>query len=482
MTLRLFNTLGRQEQEFHPRTDAYVGMYCCGPTVYQYAHIGNLRTYVFEDLLRRVLEYFGYSVEHVMNITDVGHLTDDADQGEDKMFESSRELGQSVWEIAEHFTQAFFADTDKLNIERPHQTPRATEHIEDMIRLIQRIEANGYTYEAGGNIYFDTEKFPNYGELALLERQDQQAGARVEVDSYKRHPRDFVLWFTRSKFGRQTMMWDSPWGYGYPGWHIECSAMSMRYLGDQFDIHCGGIDHIPVHHTNEIAQSEAATGKKWVNYWIHGEFLIMDTGKMSKSKGGFVTLGTLEEEGFEPLDYRYFCLGGHYRSQLQFSYDALVAARRARLNLLERIGVLEGEVAGGDGNGTAPEQLESRINAASQAAQDYLRRFEQHLAGDLNTPKALAELWSVIKDETVSERDKLSVIARMDRVLGLKLLEEKIAGTPEELDEDLQELIRERASARKERNFARADEIRDILVQRGIVLEDTPQGTRWKKV
>ncbi|MFP4373867.1 MAG: cysteine--tRNA ligase, partial [Spirochaetaceae bacterium] len=347
MSLRLFNTLGRTIQQFVPIDDNRVGMYTCGPTVYQYAHIGNLRSYVFEDELRRALEYFGYEVRHVMNVTDVGHLTDDADEGEDKVIKSAREMGKTVWDIAEHFTEAFFNDVKKLNIEQPTVICKATDHVDDMIEMIKRIEANGYTYEAGGNIYFDTGKFPNYGELALLDRQEQRAGARIEVDENKRHPRDFVLWFTKSKFENQAMVWDSPWGRGYPGWHIECSAMSTKYLGEHFDIHTGGVDHIPVHHTNEIAQTEAATGHKWVNYWIHGEFLLMDTGKMSKSRGNFVTLGVLEEEGFEPLDFRYFCLSGHYRTQLQFSYDALNAARQSRRNLLDRIAAVK--EAAGDG-------------------------------------------------------------------------------------------------------------------------------------
>ncbi|MFP4484790.1 MAG: cysteine--tRNA ligase, partial [Spirochaetaceae bacterium] len=340
MALRLFNTLGRTVQTFIPIEEGKVGVYACGPTVYNFAHIGNLRAYVFEDELRRTLEYLGYEVEHVMNVTDVGHLTDDADEGEDKIIRSAREQGKSVWEIADFFTEAFFNDVDRLNIRRPTVVCRATAHIQQMIDLIKRIEDAGYTYHAGGNVYFDTAKFPNYGELALLERQQDQE-SRVEADPNKKHPRDFVLWFTRSKFERQAMVWDSPWGRGYPGWHIECSAMSMHYLGEHFDIHCGGVDHIPVHHTNEIAQSEAATGRKWVNYWLHNEFLVMDTGKMSKSKGNFVTLSTLEEEGYEPLDYRYFLLGGHYQTQLMFTVDAMNGARNARRRLTERITALK---------------------------------------------------------------------------------------------------------------------------------------------
>ncbi|MFO8064264.1 MAG: cysteine--tRNA ligase [Spirochaetota bacterium] len=492
MSLRLFNTLGRELQTFVPIEDAKVGMYTCGPTVYQYAHIGNLRSYVFEDVLRRALEYMGYEVHHVMNVTDVGHLTDDADEGEDKVIKSAREMGKTVWDIAEHFTEAFFNDLDKLNVLRPTVVCKATEHIDHMIEMIKRIEAAGYTYQAGGNVYFDTSKFPNYGELALLDRQEQKAGARIDVDENKKHPRDFVLWFTKSKFDNQAMVWDSPWGRGYPGWHIECSAMSTAYLGEHFDIHTGGVDHIPVHHTNEIAQTEAATGRKWVNYWIHGEFLLMDTGKMSKSKGNFVTLGVLEEEGFEPLDFRYLCLGGHYRSQLQFSYDALKAARSARRNLLDRLadikdeagsrsgGALEadtntGAAAAGGASGAA---LDSR----SPRADAWLKQFEEHLSEDLNIPKCLADLWGVVKDEELSAVEQVDLVARMDQVFGLELLAAEASSDTSLLEEDIRRLVEERAQARKDKNFARADEIRDELAERGIILEDTPDGTRWKKL
>lgn len=479
MSLRLFNTLGRETQKFVPIDDNRVGMYTCGPTVYQYAHIGNLRSYVFEDVLRRALEYFGYEVRHVMNVTDVGHLTDDADEGEDKVIKSAREMGKTVWDIAEHFTEAFFTDIEKLNIEPPTVTCKATDHIDDMIEMIRRIEANGYTYEAGGNIYFDTSTFPNYGELALLDRQEQRAGARIEVDENKKHPRDFVLWFTKSKFENQVMVWDSPWGRGYPGWHIECSAMSTKYLGEHFDIHTGGVDHIPVHHTNEIAQTEAATGQTWVNFWIHGEFLLLDTGKMSKSKGNFVTLGTLEEEGFEPLDFRYLCLGGHYRTQLQFSYDALNAARQARRNLLDRIAqIREAAGAGASGGGAAG----AADSAPEGRAGEWLSRFAEHLGDDLNVPKCLADLWGVVKDDELEPREQLSVISQMDRLFALDLLEGEASTDTSLLEDDIRALVEERSEARRNRNFARADEIRDMLAGRGIILEDTPDGTRWKKL
>ena len=327
MELRLYNTMGRRIEAFAPLTAGAVGLYCCGPTVYNYAHIGNLRTYVFEDVLRRTLEHAGYRVTHVMNVTDVGHLTDDADDGEDKMEKGAREQGRTVWEIAEFFTRAFFRDFALLGCRMPGVVCRATDHIADMIDLIRRIEARGFTYEAGGNLCFDISKYAGYGRLALLDGQDLRAGARVAVDEGKRNPHDFVLWFTRGKFGHQSMMWDSPWGRGYPGWHIECSAMSLKYLGEQFDIHCGGIDHVPVHHTNEIAQTEAATGKPWVRTWMHGEFLQMERQKMAKSAGNFVTLSTITDRGYDALDYRCFLLGAHYRSPLAFGWDALEAAR-----------------------------------------------------------------------------------------------------------------------------------------------------------
>src|SRR5574344_1158294 len=337
MSLKLYNTMGRKLEEFKPITEGFCGFYGCGPTVYNYAHIGNLRAYFFLDILDRTLEYLGYSKKHVMNITDIGHLSGDNDDGEDKMLKTANEKHQSVLEIAKFYTDAFFSDIDKLNIKRPDVVCKATEHVNEMIELIKKIEANGHTYMSGGNLYYDVTTYPDYGKLACLNLNDLKAGARIEVDSNKKNPCDFVLWFTKSKYENQAMMWDSPWGRGYPGWHVECSAMSMKYLGEHFDIHCGGIDAIPVHHTNEIAQSEAATGKTWVNYWCHGEFLLNDKGKMSKSSGEFLTLPVLVSHGYDALDYRYFCLTGHYRTQLKFSYEALDHARSARERLVAAV-------------------------------------------------------------------------------------------------------------------------------------------------
>lgn len=468
MGLRFYNTMGRSLQDFEPLKDHKVGMYCCGPTVYNYAHIGNLRAYLFDDILRRTLEYFGYDVTHVMNITDVGHLTDDEDEGEDKMVKSSRETGKSVWEVAEFYTKVFFQDIDSLHILRPSIACKATDHIQDMIALIKRLEEKGYTYESGGNIYFSIDKFPDYGKLSMRDNQNLHAGARIAIDTLKRNPHDFVLWFTHSKFEHHAMMWDSPWGKGYPGWHIECSAMSMKYLGEQFDIHCGGIDHIPIHHTNEIAQSEAATGKKWVNYWMHNEFLIVNKGKMAKSSGEFLTLSVLVGEGYDPLDYRYFSLGGHYRSQLQFSYESLDGARKARQNLIDKVLRLK-KSAG-----------VSSLDTIGKKARKYLTDFDSALAQDLNTPKALSEIWLLLKDNDIPDSEKLAVLYRMDKVLGFDL--EKVTDrAEEELEPELMGLIDERESARKEKNWVKADTLRDELLKRGIIITDTPHGTKWKK-
>jgi len=475
-TLRLYNTLGRELQEFVPIRPGKVGFYGCGPTVYNYAHIGNLRAYVFDDTLVRVLRFLGYEVEHVMNVTDVGHLTGDVDEtGEDKMVKSAQERGKSVLEVAAFYTEAFFKDTDRLNILRPSVVCKATEHIGDMIALIRRIEAKGYTYQAGGNLYFDVTRFPKYGELALLNRGELKAGARIEVDPNKRNPADFALWFTKSKFENQALVWDSPWGRGYPGWHIECSAMSMKYLGEQFDIHAGGIDHIPVHHTNEIAQSEAATGKKWVNYWVHNEFLVTSSGKMAKSKGGFLTLQVLVDAGYDPLDYRYFLLGGHYRSQLQFSYEALDSARSSRKSLMDRVLALKEKSQG------LPDAIGSATLGPKAAA--YLDAFTGHLCQDLATPRALAELWGLLRDGEIPPTEALAAAFKMDEVLGLGLSDARkpeSAAVDPALAAEIEALVVERVVAKKSKDWARADAIRAELKSKGVLLEDGPAGTTWK--
>jgi cysteinyl-tRNA synthetase len=474
--LTLFNTFGRQLQPFIPIVPHKVGFYGCGPTVYNYAHIGNLRAYVTHDVLVRTLRRLGYEVNHVMNITDVGHLTGDNDEGEDKMLASATERGKSVLEIAEFYTQAFFADTGRLNIIKPNVVCKATEHIGDMIDLIKRIEANGFTYSSGGNLYFDISKFPHYGELALLRLDELKAGARTDLDENKRNSGDFVLWFTKSKFENQALLWDSSWGRGYPGWHIECSAMSIKYLGETFDIHAGGIDHIPVHHTNEIAQSEAATGKHpWVTYWIHNEFLVLDKGKMSKSAGGFITLQTLIDSGYDPLDYRYLLLGAHYRSQLQFSYPAMDGAKSARKSLGEKIRALAAQ-AGFSGEAAQLPAVKA----------EYLAGFNKALEDDLSTPRALAELWGVLRDSSINNpKDALAAAFDMDAVLGLGLAEEALQAKNESLSAEtesyVKNLIEERNEAKKAKNFKRADEIRNTLKEKGIILEDSPSGTSWRQ-
>jgi len=471
--IKLFNTLGRSMQEFSPLIPGKVGFYGCGPTVYNYAHIGNLRTYVFEDILVRSLRRFGLEVTHVMNITDVGHLSGDDDSGEDKMLRSARERGQSVLQIASYYTDAFFTDTDRLGIARPSVTCKATEHVEDMIRLIQRIQEGGYTYSAGGNLYFDVSKFPSYGELANLRLEELKAGARIEVDENKKNPQDFVLWFTKSKFENQALLWDSPWGKGYPGWHVECSAMSMKYLGESFDIHAGGVDHIPVHHTNEIAQSEAATGKPWVRYWLHAEFLVMDKGKMSKSKGSFITLQNLIDEGFDALDYRYFCLGGHYRSQLSFSADAMTQARASRKALLERFLDLK------DQTGTAILPDRCGMQAGTKQRLD---RFDSLLADDLAVPRALAELWGLLKDPSLPPADVVAAALDMDTVLGIGLsaARREAKSLSDEERKKIQALVDRRTEAKRTKNWAEADKLRQELKNLGVTLEDGPTGTVWK--
>jgi len=472
MSLRFYNTLGRSLQEFKPLQANKVGFYGCGPTVYNFAHIGNMRAYVVDDLIARSLRYLGYEVTHVMNITDVGHLAGDTDTGEDKMVKTAIERNKSVLEIAEYYTDAFFKDTQALNIERPTVVCKATDHVGEMIDLIKRIEANGFTYFAGGNLYFDVSKFPDYGVLAGLRLDAQQAGARVDVDPNKKNPFDFVLWFTKSKFEDQALQWDSPWGRGYPGWHIECSAMSMKYLGESFDIHAGGIDHVSIHHTNEIAQSEAATGKKWVSYWLHNEFLVMSSGKMSKSSGSFLTLKSLLDAGYEALDYRYLLLGAHYRSQLSFSFEALDSARHSRRALNERVLALREKV----GEPTAAAAL-------APAAKQRLQAFQDALEEDLSTPRALAELWGVLKEQNLAAADMLGAAFEMDRVFGLGLAQLSVKPELElepEFKSRVDALVARRSEAKMAKNWVQADALRDEIKALGIIIEDTPQGTVWK--
>jgi cysteinyl-tRNA synthetase len=465
--MKLFNTFGNQSQEFVPLRPPHVGMYTCGPTVYHFAHIGNLRTYLFEDFLKRTLLLNGYEVRHVMNITDVGHLTSDEDEGEDKMELGAAREGKSVWQIAEYFTQAFQEDLRRLNVLFPDIWCKATDHIPEQIALIQELERKGFTYVIADGVYFDSSLLTDYGKLARLDREGLMAGARVEMAAGKRHPTDFALWKFSPKDKQRQMEWDSPWGVGFPGWHVECSAMATKYLGTQFDIHCGGVDHIPVHHTNEIAQSESALGTKpWVKYWLHGEFLTLDRGKMSKSSGEFLTLQSLIDKGYDPLAYRYLALTAHYRRTLTFNAEALDGAQNALRRLRHRVTDLRGKTGAGNGGG-------------GQVSATYWNRFQEALDNDINTPQALAALWDSLGDDTVSDADKLATVLRMDEFLALQLGEDPEAQI--DLDAQVEALIAERQAARQAKEYARSDAIRAQLQEMGIQLEDTPQGVRWRR-
>ena len=469
--LVFYNTLSRCKEEFKPIENGVAKMYACGPTVYNYAHIGNLRTYIFEDVLKKTLKLNGYKVLHVMNITDVGHLTGDGDDGEDKIGKAARERKKSVQEIAEFYTDAFMNDVRELNIELPDVICKASEHIGDMIELIKRLEKGGHTYVSNGNVYFSIDTIGDYGKLARLRLDDLQSGKRVGIDSAKTNPNDFVLWFTKSKFQNQAMKWDSPWGEGYPGWHIECSAMSMKYLGEHFDIHCGGVDAIPVHHTNEIAQSEAATGKKWVNYWLHGEFLLSEKGKMSKSSGEFTTLFSLKNAGIAPLAYRYFCLQSHYRKQLQFSEDALRGCQTALNGLYEKVARIVGNVKD-------RKSFSSDDAKALAALED---EFDGYLYDDLSTSRAVSLLNKVIGSSEVSDALKKKFVEHADAVFSLDLLsgcEKKVVEIPDEV----RALADERAKAKKAKDFASADSIRNKIMELGFSIKDTAGGYELSRI
>ncbi|WP_371802432.1 cysteine--tRNA ligase [Candidatus Lokiarchaeum ossiferum] len=460
MEIQLFNTMGRQKEIFRPIHEDHVGMYACGPTVYDYQHIGNMRTYIFEDILRRILEYNGYSVKHVMNVTDVGHLTSDADVGEDKLMKKIRESGlspsvETMMKLAQKYEDRFFEDCAKLNILKPTIVCKASEHVPEMIQFIKRIESNEYTYPTSVGLIFNSRKYTHYSALAKLNLDKQKAGARVKVDPERRNPSDFALWVSNQP--SHLMQWESPWGRGFPGWHIECSAMSIKYLGDHFDIHAGGIDHIPVHHTNEVAQSESATGKKWVNYWLHGEFLVLDKEKMSKSAGGFITLDNVVKQEINPLAYRYMCLTAHYRSTLSFSWDNLKMAQQAYHSLKNRIELAKHEE--GSPNPTLKDEIATE--------------FLNHINNDMNLPQALGVVWTMLKSD-LSGVEKISLVSKFDGVLGLNLIEENTISI------EAEQLIKDRELARKNKDWVKSDRIRDELLEMGIAIEDTPNGTRWK--
>jgi len=468
-TIYFFNTLTREKERFIPLENGKAKMYCCGPTVYWYAHIGNFRTYIFEDVLRRVLEFNGFEVKPVMNITDVGHLTSDADAGEDRMEIGARRESKTVWEIAKFYAEAFFEDAERLNILKPTIICRATDHIADMIELIRKLEKNGYTYVIDSGVYFDTSKLKDYGKLTGMDfkklNEGLKAGARVEFNPQKRNITDFGLWLFSPKDRKRQMEWDSPWGVGFPGWHLECSAMSMKYLGETFDIHCGGIDHPPIHHTNEIAQSEAATGKKFVDYWLHGAFLAFGKGvRMGKSEGNIITVKDLIAEGYGPLAFRYLCLTAHYRSELIFTKESLQAAQNALSTLREHAQKL------GENHREKKEW--------SKEAQEYREQFLAAVNDDLNMPEALAIAWKLVREEEeVDDEDKHRLLLEFDRLFALDLGKEAIR---KELPKEAEELIRRREEARKAKDWKTADSIRVQLRTMGIIIEDTATGVKWR--
>ncbi|MFR6016366.1 MAG: cysteine--tRNA ligase [Paraclostridium sordellii] len=466
MKLNLYNTLNKQVEEFISIEPMKVKMYTCGPTVYNFAHIGNLRTYIFEDTLKRVLQYNNYEVNHVMNITDVGHLQSDADDGEDKMELGAKRESKSVLEIARFYEDAFINDLEKLNIILPNKIPRASEHIKSIINLIKTLEEKGYTYIANNNVYFSIDKFDDYAKLANLSIHELQAGNRVEVDEFKKNPLDFVLWFGNSKYENHILKWDSPWGVGFPGWHIECSAMAIEYLGEYLDIHCGGIDHVPVHHTNEIAQSEGALGHKWVNYWMHGEFLVVDNGKMSKSSGDFLTLNKLIENKFDPLVYRFYVLQSKYRKPLAFSYERLEEASKSFLSLKSKIQTILDNI---DEN--------SKINESM--LKKYIYKFKNQINDDLNISNGFTVLFDVIKDNNLNNLEKKTLIDNFDLVFGLNLVSSNNLNLSPEKINWIENLLKERSEYRKNKNWKKSDEIRDILLKENIEILDTKEGTKW---
>ena len=465
--MRIYNTLTRKVEDFIPNNKDEVTMYTCGPTVYHYAHIGNLRTYIFEDIFEKTLNYIGYNVKRCMNITDVGHLSSDSDSGEDKMLKGAKREHKTVLEIASYYTEEFKKDCEKLNIKWPEIVSKATDNIDMYFKIIQNLLDKNYAYISGGNIYFDTTKLDDYYVLTNHKVDEMVVGVRdgVDEDLNKKNQADFVLWFTKSKFEDQELKWQSPWGYGYPGWHIECSGISMKYLGEKLDIHCGGVDNIFPHHTNEIAQSEAYLEHKWCNYWVHGEHLNDKSGKMSKSKGEFLTISLLEQKGYAPIVYRFMCLNSHYRKVLVFSYDALDNTKNAYLKLLNKVKNIKENIYG---------------NIDQEAIIKFDKKFKNALEDDLNTSLAITILYDVLKDETISNNTKFELIKKFDSVLSLSLVKDNKIDP--ELEKYILEKIEERKQAKINKDYELADKIRKELEEKKILLKDTREGTIYEKM
>ena len=462
MKIQLYNTLSHSKEEFKPINKEEIRIYSCGPTVYSFAHIGNLRTYVFVDNLRRVLKYNGYNLKHVMNITDVGHLTSDADTGEDKMEKAARKEGKNPYEIAEYYTKYFMEDMKKLDIDMPNIISKATDNIPEMLEMVKKILKNGYAYETSKGIYFDVSKLDKYPVLSNNSVDGQEAGARIEVDKEKRNPYDFAIWIKAPE--NHMMKWESPWGLSYPGWHLECSAIGRKFLGEHFDIHTGGVDHIPIHHENEIAQSKGATGQIPANYWMHSEFLLIDGGKMSKSLGNIYTLKTLEDNGIEPLAFKLFCFSAHYRNKLNFTFDGV----KAQVKALERL--RDGYKKHLEGN----EEEEEKIK-------EYENRLHEAINDDLNMPLAMGVVWEVIREEKKSKK-YAELIEKFDEVLGLDLKNYQNYQKEIEIPENIKELIEKRNQARKEKNWEESDKIRDEIQKLGYNIKDTKEGIKIEKL
>ena len=460
MEIKFYNTLTKQKEKFIPLNDDIVKIYSCGPTVYKNATIGNMRTNIFQDVLRRVLKYNGYKLKHVMNITDVGHLVSDGDEGEDKMLKSAREENKSPLEIAEYYTKLFFDDLEALNIEKPEIICKATDHINEMLEYVKKLMANGYAYETSTAIYFDVSKLDKYGILSGINLDEQKSGARVEVDKEKKNPYDFALWIKAPE--NHLMKWDSPWGPSYPGWHIECSAMSSKYLGEQFDIHTGGIDLIPTHHENEIAQSKGACGKIPARYWMHGEYLLINGGKMSKSLGNVYLLEDIIKRGYNPLVYRLFSYSCHYRNKLNFTWEGIEAASKS----LERL--KEGY----------RKHLYGEDNISNEVIEDFENRFHEAINDDLNMPLAMGVVWEVIRYEKKSKQ-LADLLLKFDTVLGLKIDEEN---KKEEIPEEIINLLKQRQQARQEKNWAESDRIRDLIKEKGYMVKDGKDGAEVEKI